>query len=567
MRLTRLFALLAVAGAIHAADYLPLDFDTLWRGSNGDLSKIVARYTSDRNTLTLFYDQPRSRAVELRAFLTQWKAGLPRVDFSRLDQNGKVDYLLLKNKIDSELRQLDLTDTRAREIAPLVPFGDAIMELAEARQRIDPIDARKAASIVDRIAKEAATVPTVAVSTPAANRAAEASLALQATLKAWYSFYAGYDPSFTWWVEEPFKRADAALTKYAATVREKLAGRKAGDKDLIVGDPVGREGLLSDLALEMIPYTPEELIEIANKEFAWCEKEMLRASRDLKFGDDWKRAIEHVKDLYVPPGEQVNLVRELAIEATDYVEKNKLVTVPELAKAWRTQMMSPERQRINPFFLGGNSVIISYPTNTMTQEEKLMSLRGNNRHFSRAVVFHELIPGHRLQYYMRDRYRPYRREFVTPFWIEGWALYWEMLLWDRGFPKSAEDRVGMLFWRMHRCARIIFSLNFHLGKMTPQQCIDFLVDRVGFERENAAGEVRRSFESTYPPLYQAAYMLGALQLRALRGELVDSKKVPEIEFHDTILKLNSIPIEMIRATFTDQQLTPDFRSSWKFYRD
>ena len=50
---------------------------------------------------------------------------------------------------------------------------------------------------------------------------------------------------------------------------------------------------------------------------------------------------------------------------------------------------------------------------------------------------------------------------------------------------------------MHRWARIIFSLGFHLGKMTPEQCIDFLVDRVGHERENATGEVRRSFSGSY----------------------------------------------------------------------
>ena len=51
--------------------------------------------------------------------------------------------------------------------------------------------------------------------------------------------------------------------------------------------------------------------------------------------------------------------------------------------------------------------------------------------------------------------------------------------------------------------------------MTPQQCIDFLVDRVGHERANAEAEVRRSFNGTYPPLYQLAYMIGGLQFRAL----------------------------------------------------
>jgi hypothetical protein len=557
---------LTLAVTLAAADYLPPDFDTLARSSSGDLGSLIERYSLDRENLIRFYDEPLSdtRARVLGEFYSQWAAAMPKIDFDRLNHHGKVDYLLLKSKIEFEQKQLSLNRARRAEISGLVPFADPIIALAEARQRVAPMDAAKAGKQVDEIVRLATKVPEVQVKATVANRAAAATEDLQRTLKNWYSFYQGYDPVFTWWIADPYKKADAALAKYAESLRDK-AGRK--DKDTIVGDPVGREALLSDLRREMIPYTPEQLIEIANKEFAWCEKEMLRASQDLGFGSDWKRAVEHVKNLYVPPGEQINLVRELADEATEYVEKNKLVTVPALAKeTWRMQMMSPERQRLNPFFLGGESIIVAYPTNTMTQEEKLMSMRGNNRHFARATVFHELIPGHRLQWFMNSRYRPYRREFRTPFWIEGWALYWEMILWDRGFPKSPEDRIGMLVWRMHRCARIIFSLNFHLEKMTPQQCVDFLVDRVGFERDNAAGEVRRSFEGSYPPLYQAAYMLGALQIRALRRELVDSNKMPEIEFHDTILKLNSIPIEMLRSSLTNQPLSSNFVSSWKFYQ-
>jgi len=157
--------------------------------------------------------------------------------------------------------------------------------------------------------------------------------------------------------------------------------------------------------------------------------------------------------------------------------------------------------------------------------------------------------------------------FTTPFWIEGWALYWEFLLYSRGFPTTPEEKVGMLFWRMHRCARIIFSLSFHLGTMTPQQCIDFLVDRVGHERDNATAEVRRSFAGNYGPLYQAAYMLGGLQIRAMRKELVDSGKMTNKEFHDQILQQNSIPIEMVRAALSNAPLTRDFKAEWKFYGD
>jgi hypothetical protein len=270
--------------------------------------------------------------------------------------------------------------------------------------------------------------------------------------------------------------------------------------------------------------------------------------------------------MHVEPGQQPELIRQLAVEAIDFVEKNDLVTVPALAKeTWRMEMMTPERQLINPFFTGGEVISVSFPTDTMTFGQRMMSMRGNNRPFARATVFHELIPGHHLQGFMSERYRSYRQIFDTPFWGEGNAFYWEMLFWDMGFPKTPEERVGMLFWRMHRCARIIFSMSFHLGLMTAQQCVDFLVKNVGHEVDNAAAEVRRSFESSYDPLYQSAYMLGALQFRALHKELVESGKMTNRAFHDAILETNSIPVEMIRASLTQQALTTDFKSSWKFY--
>jgi hypothetical protein len=543
-----------------------------------DLGPLLERYDIDLRSLRRFYDVQQSPTTErvMRQFYQAWQGVLQSVRFDGLPPEGRIDCLLFRNKLDHEIRQLDLNRKRSEEIVDLIPFAPAITELKEARQRVDPLDPSAAASTLEQISKQMEDLSKrineppkgggIEVRKTVAFRAARTVDRLRDTLKAWFEFYDGYDPLFTWWVTEPYKRTSTAMEKYAGLIREKLAGIKPGDRDTIVGDAVGRDMLVSELAYEMIPYTPEEIIEIANREFAWCDAEMLRASRDLGYGDDWKKALEHVKTDYVPPGQQPAFILGLVEEAIDFVGSHNLVTVPPLAaQTWRMEMMTPERQRINPFFTGGEILSVSYPVESMTEEQKLMGMRGNNKHFSRATAFHEVIPGHFLQEFMDERYRPYRSLFYTPFSVEGWALHWEMLLWDQGFTKTPEDRIGALFWRMHRCARIIFSLSFHLGKMTAQECVDFLVNRVGFERENAAGEVRRSFESGYyGPLYQVAYMLGALQFRALHKELVDSGKMSNREFHDAILKMNAIPVEMVRASLTKQPLDAGFVSNWKF---
>jgi uncharacterized protein (DUF885 family) len=99
---------------------------------------------------------------------------------------------------------------------------------------------------------------------------------------------------------------------------------------------------------------------------------------------------------------------------------------------------------------------------------------------------------------------------------------------------------------MHRCARIIFSLSFHLGKMTALERVQFLMEHVGFEHANAEGEVRRSFNGSYLPIYQRAYMLGALQFYALHKELVGSGKTTNRAFHDAVYREGNVPVEMVR---------------------
>jgi uncharacterized protein (DUF885 family) len=141
-----------------------------------------------------------------------------------------------------------------------------------------------------------------------------------------------------------------------------------------------------------------------------------------------------------------------------------------------------------------------------------------------------------------------------------------MEFYDLGFNRTPEEKIGALFWRMHRSARVIFTMNFHMGNWTPQQCIDYLIKAVGHEPDGAAAEVRRSFDGSVGPLYQCAYLMGALQIRALRKELVvDTKKMTEKQFHDAFLQEGSMPIEMMRADLTHQKLTRDYKTNWEYY--
>lgn len=539
------------------------------------LRGIIEKYEEDYGSLNRFYTAFTSanRANRLRELYREYLTALDRQNFDSLNHDEQVDHLLFRNYLDHELKELARGEAQFAEMEPLMPFAKTISDLEDARRRLEFVDPAKSAALLNELAKQIAATQRSFDGPNAqkpkrtvANRAAKTVDGLRRTLRAWYTFYNAYDPNFTWWCESPYKAADDALGKYGNFISEKLVGIRADDRVTIIGDPIGRDALIEELQFEMIPYTPEELVEIANKEFDWCIAEFKKASQEMGYGDDYMKAIEAVKQKYVEPGKQPELIRDLAREAIDYVKKNDLVTVTKVAEeSWRMEMMTPERQLVAPFFLGGETILVSYPTDGMTHEQKMMSMRGNNPHFSRATVQHELIPGHHLQGFMNRRYRPYRGLFRTPFWTEGWALYWEFQLWDRGFFKTPEDKIGALFWRSHRAARIIFSLNFHLGNWTPEQCVDLLVNKVGHERDNALAEVRRSFSGDYGPLYQMAYMMGGLQFYTLHRDLVGSKKMTDRQFHDAILKEGGIPVEMVRAILTNQKLTKDQKTVWRYY--
>jgi uncharacterized protein (DUF885 family) len=541
--------------------------------TENDLPNLIRTFQQDHNVLNRFYSVRNSPEYfdRFEKFYRDWLDLLESLNFEELNHDDQIDYHLLKNHIHRSAYFLNSHRDRFNEIRHLLPDIEQMMQFINDRRRGAKPDGQKIAGLFHEWSDQAETLteslkPGEPLKRHETVAAVEALEDIRNVLADAYNFYNGYDIEFTWWVERPYEQFNKTLGVYI----DKISGHfdaeaEQLDDSGIVGNPIGEDEILKRLEFEMIAYTPQDLIDIAEHQFAKTEQEMLRASEELGFGDDWHEAMEYVKEQYVEPGKKPELIHYLADEAIDFVEDRDLITVPELAKeVWRMQMMTPERQLINPFFTGGEVISISYPTNTMEHDAKLMSLRGNNPHFNRATVQHELIPGHHLQGFMNSRYSTHRTPFRTPFWGEGWALYWEMLLWDLDFAETPEDRIGMLFWRSHRYARIIFSMNYHLGNWTPQECIDYLVERVGHEYANAEAEVRRSFAGNYDPMYQIAYMIGGMQIHALYKDLVDTGQMNAREFHDKILKEGSIPIRMVKAILQNENLNRESIPDWNF---
>ncbi|MHB8095973.1 MAG: DUF885 family protein, partial [Candidatus Aminicenantales bacterium] len=325
----------------------------------GIMPGIIERYEIESGDAPSGYLSPEI-AAGMKDANDGWLKTLSRLDFDKMSQEDKIDYLLFKNRLELEGRRLEGQARAVKEAAAYVPFAGTITGLEKARRQAAPMDPQKIAAEVDVLARRVAAVQRDveakwkaggpgAPSKADGAEAGEAVRGLREILAAWFGFYNGYDPMFTWWVDAPFKDADAALKAYAAFLYEKIAGvppppeetgeaammrrmfggraaglgmrmmRSRGDANAVV-PPIGPEALAEALKKELIPYTPEQVLAIGESEYAWCEAEMKKASREMGFGDDWHKALERVKTLHVAPGEQPKLIHDLGVESIKFLD-------------------------------------------------------------------------------------------------------------------------------------------------------------------------------------------------------------------------------------------------------
>lgn len=343
-----LFCWLAAFGA--AAQSSQSNFNLYEQTS--EVAGLVIRYAQDVRAVNYFYGpmpaegrgqrggsalaSPEQRK-RLREVDNDYLAKLGKVDFNAMSIYGKVDYLLLKRNIDDHLLSLSQEEKEYAQIERYIPFAAGIYELEKGRRRGATVDGQAVAAKLNDLQKEVKKAEEAfkkleSLDMPLSRIGAEAVNGLEARLKSTFEFYNGYDPMFTWWVPKPYKTLDSTLLGYAKLIRSKgkLNTTQKEDASGIKGVPIGPEELIRQLGTEMISYTPDELIELANKEFAWCDRELLKASAEMGFGKDWKKAQEKVKNSYVPAGTQPELILKLYNDARILYSKTTSSNTPRL---------------------------------------------------------------------------------------------------------------------------------------------------------------------------------------------------------------------------------------------
>ena len=258
-----------------------------------------------------------TRAAKVQEFLTSALASLSdKFDFDLLPQDDQVDYLLLQSHIKRLLHQNKAAAKKYHQAKDLGLFGtwiDVCIQFVQTRHDVGKQSGREIATAFQDAEQGIDELIRVLGSKFRGDKerffvfwTIARFEELHESLAEAVGFYQGYDPAITWWIENPWKSLSNRLTVLIAPLKKKTGVDGPSSADDIVGDPIGREALLEELEAEWIAYTPEELVQIGEEEFQWCEREMEKASKALGFKSS-QDALEHVKNTFVEPGEQIHV--------------------------------------------------------------------------------------------------------------------------------------------------------------------------------------------------------------------------------------------------------------------
>lgn len=167
---------------------------------------------------------------------------------------------------------------------------------------------------------------------------------------------------------------------------------------------------------------------------------------------------------------------------------------------------------------------------------------------TRALAFHEGVPGHHLQMMLAQENQELselrRRSGVTAF-VEGWGLYAERLGEEVGLYGDPYDRFGMWSYQIWRACRLVVDTGMHALGWSRQRAIDFMAENTGMASEAVAAEIDRHITE---PGQGLAYMMGSLEIFALRAQAEEAlgDRFDVREFHDVVLHNGAIPLSILR---------------------
>lgn len=274
-------------------------------------------------------------------------------------------------------------------------------------------------------------------------------------------------------------------------------------------------------------------------------------------GKHWSEVYERLKDEH-PPADGIKQAYQEAIDAAQaFVKEHGIVTLPEGERvvtvdtppAMRRSSPFGTFQSVDPFGDGLEGQLVLTPIEDwMTPEQQAQRLRSHHDAWIPIIAVHEAYPGHHVDALKtRENPRLLRKVVREPIFSEGWGLFTEEMMYEAGFLTGDDVRLTQLRNRLWRAARVILDVSLHTGRMTFEEAVDFLAERVRFERYAAELEVGMYTER---PTYVLGYLIGMQEIMDIRKEWIErfGEPSPPSEFYDQLLTIGALPPVLVRES-------------------
>jgi uncharacterized protein (DUF885 family) len=177
--------------------------------------------------------------------------------------------------------------------------------------------------------------------------------------------------------------------------------------------------------------------------------------------------------------------------------------------------------------------------------------REYNRHMVHNLMVHEAMPGHFLQGQHARRFAgsatALRAALRSGSFVEGWAVYAEQLMADRGYPGEGDPRavrMQQLKMQLRMIINAILDARVHGHQMTEAEAMSLMTGRGYQEEGEAAGKWRRALLTS---AQLSTYYVGYTEVADLAAGLRAARpRQPDRERHDSMLAHGSPPVRHLR---------------------
>jgi hypothetical protein len=324
--------------------------------------------------------------------------------------------------------------------------------------------------------------------------------------------------------------------------------------------PMGKEAYTRMLREQyLLPYDADTLWTYAWSEFNRTIGQLEAEAKTIDPRKSWLDIANDVKRDHPDPLKMIEAHQQIVDRARAHIVSYDLMPIP-----WPERCTVVVRRRTpgnNPYYgnfsgassrppAGDGTLLGEWQINPFDPSRDEQTQRDYLLEHDWGVILvtapHETYGGHHVQIlYQMHNPSKLRRAFSTPMFTEGWGLYNEQLFQETGFFPDERIHLRQLQLRLWRNARVVYDAGLQTGRMTRDEAVKLMTDRVGFLKWAAEDEVDSALAR---PGYFIGYFMGLSEILKLRDDY--HRKVGAAfrlrDFHDRLLKIGSLPPALVR---------------------